>query len=159
MGVIYRSKIRHKILEMLYAKVIALNDIDDRFVHNSHYDVLIEDISTKLKVSVNLISEFALQLFVEEEIEIDFDESGRKVIRILNNGINAFVDQKYLLDGRKKMLEIVFDYLKIISGIILLCITIITFILSTIKNHQNSNDIKQLQKELKEIRSQIRSRK
>ncbi|MGE7774158.1 hypothetical protein ACQKLP_05510 [Chitinophaga sp. NPDC101104] len=128
-------KIRHKILETLYlldnettcAKEIHFNEIYKRLPHTD-----------KIYLLDNL------QFLIDaKEITCNkkYDDS---LFLILGNGRSAFIERKYLIEGRKKSLEHIYDNLKVVSTAVLLIIAVSTFLVNIMQTQENKNQINQV---------------
>ena len=72
-------------------------------------------------------------------------------MRVKHDGIISYIDRKYMLNGRDFILDSIGKYFGIISGIILLIIALITFIINIIETRENHDDIKLLNKKVNQL--------
>jgi hypothetical protein len=147
-----RFSIRHQILSILCEKLNDVEKVKGKVFKQSLIDVECSTIAERLGISIKRIHELSSKMQKENEVEFEF-LGNVEIIRIRENGIIAFIDRKYLINGRDFVLDSLKKYLAIISGILLLIIAVITFILNIIDTRQNKNDIQKLEKRIQFLES------
>jgi hypothetical protein len=145
-----RFFLRHQILKILCERFTETEKFSDLDFDISFFNVTTQTISEKLNLSVQRIHELSSKMVKEEEVEFDTYKN-EEVMRAKHNGIVAVIDRKYLLGGRDFIIDSFLKYLAIISGIILLIISVLTFILNIIETRENRNDIKNIEKKIQQM--------
>lgn len=93
-------------------------------------------------------------LLISDEIynnEIDYNSS----YLILQKGTTAFYDKKYPNMGIKEFKDDLYDILKLVSGFVLLLITIITFTKNIMTTERNSREIQNLKMDVQNLKSSM----
>lgn len=126
-------RIRHKILGVLH---------DDWSQNGKDYDRRVGSIkvSSITKIHIDEIHKWQHLLVEKGEIVIS-DNDGQSIISILAAGNNAYIDKRYIKDGKKQKWDSIFDWVRIIIPLGALILSIINFI----SNNNISGRIKVLE--------------
>lgn len=142
-------KARHQLLGILFEHDIKqeqhTSDLKAKSIH-------FNDIAAKLpQYDRHFLIDNLDYLRAADEIycSMQFDNS---VFAIYSAGSHAYRDKKYIRDGFKDQLNYIYDIAKTFSIIVLLLIAIWTFIKNIYQTELNKQDIKQLQKELQQLK-------
>jgi len=87
----------------------------------------------------------------EGEINIEHTKDYSTFYFISKNGTIAYYDKKYLNLGKKEFLNDLYDIIKNISAIILLVITIISFIINFLDTQKNKEEIEQIKVKVEKL--------
>lgn len=115
-----------------------------------------ETLAETLRLTVDEFMGVTWPLVTNDDIKHQTTKDGTAYF-IGNNGANSFYYKKYLVEGRKYAIEKVFDYLKVISGIVLLIIGIITFIVNTLYTYNTQMRLQRVEQEIKANTDSIRA--
>ncbi len=99
-------RIRHKILSVLYRDWKSNNREYNRFVGSIQ-------ISTETNLLPDDIHEWQNLLVNESEI-VTSDNDGQVMMSIQQKGISAYIDNKYLKDGRQNKLDGIWNWARIV---------------------------------------------
>ena len=116
----------------------------------------LSELSSKLKISQKELRDICIIMVHNKEVSYTkCPDSNVEFMHICNPGLIAFSERKYYLSGRKLRLDVVYDIFKIISGFILLPITIVSFLLTTLdtctKRKTEQSKLQRLQELEKEV--------
>jgi len=156
-----RYSIRHKTLELLSELYLDINDkTEARIINANEFNLPVVVVANKLNISETYLKKCCVPLVFEKEIEYSIaSDSDEEVMRVGVNGLRSYVDKKYLLAGQKLRLDTIYDYFRLASGILLLCIALWTFISNIVTTRQNQNKIMELQQQVKHLQNEIKSSK
>lgn len=112
-------RIRHKILEVLYEDWKNNNKEKDRLVGSIK-------IANESKIPIGDIHLFQYLLVEKGEIIIS-DNDGQSMISIQGNGISAYIDKRYIKEGRKSKCDGIFDWARIVIPLGALVLSIINY--------------------------------
>lgn len=132
-------RVRHKILGVLH---------DDLNQNGMDYERRVGSIrvASITKIHIDEIHKWQHLLVEKGEIVIA-DNDGQSIISILPAGNNAYIDKRYLKDGRKEKWDNIFNWARIIIPLGALILSIINFI----SNSNISARIKVLEEKRKTI--------
>lgn len=126
-------KVRHKILEVLY------NDWDKNHRDYSRRIGSIK-ITNETKIPIGDIHSFQYLLVDNGEIVIS-DNDGQSMMTILEKGVVAFIDNKYIRQGRQAMWDGIFAWARILIPLGALILSIINYV----SNQSISNKVKEIE--------------
>ncbi len=142
---------RHKILEVLQAYFDENYRPDAQ--DSSEYELSWSELANKSGLSDDELKKQIYFLQKSEEVfdnEINYSSS----YLILHEGTKSLFDEKYLNMGRKEFRDNLFDWLKLVSGFILLLIAIITFGMNIFLTTKNNKEIESLKNEIKIMKAE-----
>jgi len=125
-------KIRHKILEVLYSDWETHDNEEGRRVGSIR-------IANETNIPIADIHRYQNLLIDKGEIIIS-NNDGQSMITILQNGISAYVDKRYLKDGSKEKLDRVYNWARIIIPLIALILSIFN-LFSNRSTSSKTNDL------------------
>jgi hypothetical protein len=144
-------KVRHLILKTLF-------DHDNDFEPSVSFEekqLHYKDICQKLPQFDKrfLLENLDYLSSVSKEIHCSM-HSDKSIFAIIVAGRQAYIEKKYLSEGKKEFRNLFDQRLKIISTIILLLIAVCTFIINIVQTQKNKTQIEQLKSELQQLRQQ-----
>ena len=145
-----QDKQRHKLLGMLYEKVMSHKA---RTISEEKLAVYTSDISKQLKISVDEVRLLVCSL-TDKEIKFEDFGNGEVVVPREDSG-TSFASRKYLKSGKDLTISRIKDYLTVtVSGIAIVTaiITATTSLISILDNHKR---IKQLESTVDTIKAQL----
>ncbi|WP_461449878.1 hypothetical protein [Mucilaginibacter sp.] len=132
--------IRHKILEVLYNNWEAHNHEQDRRVGS----ITVANIT---KISISDIHQYQYLLVEKGEIIIA-DNDGQSMMSIQQAGISAYIDNRYLKEGRKSQWDNINDWARIIIPLLALILSLFNLYTNTNYNSR----IKDLEKRVQQFK-------
>lgn len=113
-------RIRHKILEVLYKDWEQHDKAKDRLLGSIK-------IANETKIPIADIHRYQYLLVEKGDIIIS-DNDGQSMISIQGNGLSAFIDKRYIKEGRKSKWDGIFDWARIVIPLGALILSIINYI-------------------------------
>ncbi|WP_456314891.1 hypothetical protein [Pseudomonas shirazensis] len=146
-----KYKDRHRILETLQNKYNQNYSPD--IISNKELSLSFYELVNQSKLTENEIIEQLDFLSQESEINVVEEENFNFYYIIKRNGSASYYDKKYLNIRKNEFKNDTYDFLKIISTLILLLlIAIITFCINIIDTRKNKKEIEELKKEIQQIK-------
>ena len=127
-------------------------------IDSSEFELSWNELTEAAGLSDKQIQEQIDFLLLAEEInanEVNFNSC----YMILQKGTTSFFDKKYLSIGRKEFKDDIYDVLKLLSGVVLLLIAVISFARNVLVTERNNREIEQLKNEVRALKSQITKKK
>ncbi|MEJ5995234.1 hypothetical protein WG904_12470 [Pedobacter sp. Du54] len=147
---------RHKILLTLQASFDKNYRPDAQ--NSSEYDLSWSELSEKSGLNDDELKKQIYFLMKSEEV-FDNETNYSSSYLILHEGTKSLFDEKYLNIGRKEFKDNLFDWLKIVSGFVLLLIAIITFGMNLFLTSKNNKEIETMKSEIKIIKESAKKKK
>lgn len=133
-------KNRHKILGVLYKDWELNNHEDNRRVGSIK-------IATETKIPILEIHQLQ-HLLIEKGQIVVADNDGQSMISIQQAGISAYIDQRYLKEGRKNLWDGIYDWARILIPLAALVLSIVNFI----SNKNINQKIKDLETKMNQVK-------
>lgn len=112
-------RVRHKILEVLHLDWESHGNEEGRRVGSIK-------IANETHIPIAEIHRYQYLLIEKGEIVIS-DNDGQSMITILQNGISAYVDRRYIKEGIKDKWDGIYNWARIIIPLLALILSIINF--------------------------------
>lgn len=146
---------RHQILKLLYF-------YDDKFPPNAslsekqlHFNEIAAALNHFEKGFV-LDNLDYLQRIKEITCTQEFDNSK---FTILGTGRDSYIENRYVKEGIRNRLDLFYDFLKNVSGVLLLIIACYTFLLNIFQTQRNKAEIEDLKLQIIHLRKSVSSQK
>lgn len=141
--------VKHQILHILKNK--AIEDPRDKIKGTLSFSEIYEVVNKKPN-ELNKSDLLCVLTVLFNNNELDVSETNSTPIYFpTKKGIESFTDKKYINEGRKYIIEIINDFLKIMGGIILIA----TFCRSLWYENQNNKKLEIVNQEVKELKKKV----
>jgi len=133
-------KIRHRILEFLHKDWETHNQEEDRRVGSVR-------IATDTNIPIRDIHNCQYLLVERGEIIIT-NNDGQSMMTLQQNGITAYVDKKYLKEGKKNRWDAIYDWSRIIIPLLALLLSLYNYF----ANNSNNSRILKIETKIEQLK-------
>jgi len=147
---------RHRILGALQKKMNESYRPDA--IDSNEFELSWNELAEASGLSDKQIQEQIDFLILAEEVK-DNEVNFNSCYMIRRKGTTSFYDRKYLDIGRKEFKDNLYDVLKLLSGVVLLLIAVISFARNILVTEKNNREIEQLKNDVSVLKSQIAKKK
>jgi hypothetical protein len=133
-------RVRHKILEVLYNDWKNHNRDNTRVVSS----ITIADTT---RIPIGDIHTWQYLLVSESEISVS-DNDGQFMMSLQSQGITAYINKKYIQEGRKKKWDNTYDWARILIPLAALILSAYTLFISK----SASNKVNELEKRIEKLK-------
>lgn len=144
----FKYQLRHKLLGILLDE--TLKHKDKKLISIEERAIPLDRVCTLLGISYKKLKKVTPQLIFDKYIIFGL-VNGKECLYSGDNIAYAHDSEKYLVEGRKKINDNIYDVVKWIVPICLLTITLHT----SIKNYQISQEIKQIKDSMQQQENRI----